>query len=336
MIKALEALDWLNQFDRPHLSINNRDCLDSIYRINAKENEVSGGILQIINFSSRSPDPWELPEALLHVGIVELHRGWEEEAEDHLTQAYTFYAPDSHRRAVAAWILGIAEWRWRNQEPAHYHWSEARKTFEKLVERHKSHHDLAKKDWYADRVKSMSQDLCGKVPEIVTWLAIFEPLMLSESSREISEILIQKIRRNQIDTANNLLHDLERRSGDQTDYLETPAILVECGKVGWEAGNLYFAAELIERAVARFSPRSHLQAVARWMLGAVQWQISARTEKARRNWERSIEDFEYLALRADLDNRQKRKSWYEETRASMGLALREKIKESYSDRDGVI
>jgi hypothetical protein len=72
------------------------------------------------------------------------------------------------------------------------------------------------------------------------------------------------------------------------------------------------------------------------MLGAVQWQISARAEKARRNWERSIEDFEYLALRADLDNRQNRKSWYEETRASMGLALREKIKESYSDRDGVI
>jgi hypothetical protein len=112
--------------------------------------------------------------------------------------------------------------------------------------------------------------------------------------------------------------------------LETPEILVECALAAYYSGNIFLAMELTEKAVARFSPRSHTQAVARWMLGVLQFQIPKKREKACRSCERALVEFEDLATKADYDNNPSRLAWYREKKELMGLALREKLKEAYA------
>ena len=88
--------------------------------------------------------------------------------------------------------------------------------------------------------------------------------------------------------------------------------------------------DLVERAVSRFPPDSHCQAISRWMSGAIQWLIPNRHEKARRSWQMCIEDIEKIIRRSDLEDKLERRLWYMAKVKTMKAALADMLKEVYS------
>lgn len=355
MIHILEALEWVNKFDISHINNDSRKCLEDSFRVTAKENEVRKNILQILEHSCGVADILDYPEALLNVGVLEFLRGWQEEAESHLFQAYALYHPRVHRRAVAAWILGIIEWRTRQNEAGKFHWREAQAIFTTICGDYVSSLEKVKGtqytdtkkmearergiqtkvDWYRGILDRMLIEMSKKVEEIYPWLTVFEKFHLGESSQKIREIFEKKLANNLYPSANSLIQEIQKRSLDFVQYIETPEILIECSLAAYHTGNLHMALELVDKAISRFPPDSHCQTIARWMSGAMCWDIPSGQSRARRNWQTCIGEMEMLAKKADQENKQDRRSWYLEKKETMKAALADMLKEVYSDNDKV-
>jgi hypothetical protein len=91
-------------------------------------------------------------------------------------------------------------------------------------------------------------------------------------------------------------------------------------------GNTHYAIELLRKSVLHFFPgigTYHKQAVARCMLGAVEWMNEHSRQQADTDWQRCIEEFENLRLWASRDHHQIKRDWYTEHRAILHEALLE-------------
>lgn len=108
------------------------------------------------------------------------------------------------------------------------------------------------------------------------------------------------------------------RSGET---LEKPEVRVECAVVAYRMGYLQESVKLFKSAIEMYKGKDggHYEAVAKWMLGCVQWQIPSQADDAIVSWENSIEIFE--SFRSLSSTQASRANWYATQVALMQEAL---------------
>jgi tetratricopeptide (TPR) repeat protein len=101
---------------------------------------------------------------------------------------------------------------------------------------------------------------------------------------------------------------------------ERAEIHVECAKYLYLIKDYSRATELLEIAIRLYQPNSHFEAVTRWLLGCVLWEIPGEKKTAFVEWERSIKGF-YLQKEQDRYSLQDIRNWYSENISRMENSL---------------
>ncbi len=330
MIKLNETLSWLNQFDNSHLRRTTQALVRHITNLQTPEDMRKQMINSAIKHSRNHIDRLELPELLLNICDVRYRQQAFTTARDYANAAVQLYPANNHRLAVARWILGMIAWELPDYKLAYSSWYYAREIFEKLEERSKAQKNEEMLKWYQEVLTRVNVDLFCTVEETYTWLDHFEPSHLSNAARQLNETITDKLEKNQFQDVYKLIDDLQTLGRSSTDLLENAEILIECTLALYRMGNLNEAVRMLQRAIDAFTPQSHHQAIARWMLGILLWETNDKNPIAIMNWEKCLENFDELARRADQANKQMRVAWYRKNRAIMAQAMSEKISEKLS------
>jgi tetratricopeptide (TPR) repeat protein len=343
MADLKNALKWLDAIDKSHLRDTIRDSVDRLKERRLSEAESKTEIEPLLTESRNSGDPWEYPEVLVHSAIIEYNNRRLPVALEYLKNAVLKYNGHYHRLAVAQWMLGFIQWELMENDNANENWKSAREAF------------LFMEEWYKKR--AIESAFATKVTraalfeEGFSWLNHHESSHLTRTPRELQTIIAKRLddmmKNKNKDKAQDtwiiyqLMYKLVDETRGSTDYMETAEAYVECGLAAYKMGHVGDAIRHLEQAIHHYHPGTHQQAVARWLLGIVQWEVEgfedpARLnlqdsfrDHARHNWQEAINIFEQAALHAQHRNRIAQAKWYSETLHVMQDALGEKIRSFY-------
>lgn len=356
MITLESAFSWLNQFNVSHLTSNIRQIVD--HWMDSGISDITfGGIKQRALLTITDLDPLERPEVLLAAALAENRRGQRDASRNSIREALKLYPEtlaNRHRRAVALWMAGILEYQALENMTAYSCWQAARLIFETLGSEARAVRDAEKARWYFDRVFEMRLEMAFTAEEAYTWLNVFPPppgrqpwlgeARISDGSGSASfemsharpaaglaktdspaYIIIDKVydqaRKHHYATARRFMDQLRFLSDRSPHHTEKPQVWLECGLAAHQMNLTEEAVELLRHASAMYGQRSHEQAVAFWMLGAVVWQMEDRRHEIIPYWEQAVSIFQDLETRSDHQNRQGRRDWYHHLLEILPLAL---------------
>lgn len=328
MITIIEALSWLKQFETSHLRRTTQALVRHITDLQTPEDKRRQMIASAIRNSRSYSDRFELPELLLQIAEVKYRQGNFKSAREYANAAVQIYTPDSHNLAAARWILGIIAWKLSDPKLAYSSWYYAREIFEKLASEAERQNDTEKVRWYNEQLEKINVELVCSPEETYTWLDVFEPSRLSKAAQQINNTLIEKLENNNFQDVYLLVENLKTLGSHSADHVEEAEILVECALAVYRMGNIQEAVRLLQKALGRFEPESHHQAVARWLLGILYWELPDQKTQAIAQWEKSLENFDQLGRKSDQQNLQSRLVWYRSHRNTMSEALNKKIREN--------
>lgn len=328
MIDIFEALSWLNVIDNS--SYLNNEVLRlsrNTRKLNRFDRKLSLMVERLRNAGQSSGDPLEKAEIFLHCAAIEYWRGWFPRAAWDAHEAVILYKNYDHRRAVAFWMLGTAQWKILRNHNAYASWDEARKIFQKRQTFFQ--HFAQERDWYKNRIWQMEVQLAARPEEIRTWLNRFEDSNLTSLSQQVVNCVEEKIRRQAYPNVYALIQDLLVANKRSDGTYEKAEVYLSFGLALYQLGHLHFAIELLRTAVPSFCPGTgtyHKQVVARCMSGAVEWMYKPARHQAIVDWTCSIEEFEKLRRWASRDNNQTKRDWYTERRRILCAALSERLR----------
>lgn len=328
MMKISEALSWLNHFENTHLRRTIQSLVKHIKDPTTPEVTREQMISSAIKNSRQNRDLMEYPEVLINCAHSKYDQEHYNAARDYAVAAIRTYPSGSHRLGVARWIVGIIYWKLPNNTLAFSSWYHARDIFNTLADRAATFKEQRQVDWYHEQLIEMNVDLVCTVEEIYTWLDYFEPSHLPTSAHQLIKAISDKLERGHFQDVYKLIEDLQTIGKSSSDILELSEILVESALAIYKMGNLNEAINLLKKAIDSFTPLSHYQAVSRWMLGVLQWNMPTQHNQAIINWEKCLEIFDILARKADHNNKQDRRKWYLEKRSYMDQALNARINEN--------
>jgi hypothetical protein len=133
MIGVFEALDWLNAIDgRTFLTEEELRLSMRARTVGLSDDEITGALNQLRDEGLASADPMERAEVFLHVAAIEFWRRLFLEVARDAIESIRVYRTlsDTHRRAAAAWILGMALWERAENNEAYTNWSDAKEIFQ--------------------------------------------------------------------------------------------------------------------------------------------------------------------------------------------------------------
>lgn len=319
MISVLQALGWLNAIDN-HSRLN-----DEHKRLMGAAMRVRTVLDRVRNLAHSTKDRFEKAEILLCCAALEHFHGCFPEAVRDAQEALILYDDDDdHRRAVALWILGMAQWELCRNHDAYQNWVEAKKIFKQRQILFQ--HFPIEQNWYKNHIWHMDVALACHPEEIESWLNCFEQSNLRASNQQIIKSMHNNIRRQTYSNEEAVIRDLQEAMRDCEQAYEKAEIYLEFGLGFHKMGKARYAIELLRNAVQNFQPGIglyHKQVVARWMLGAIKWTQPIFQSQAVTHWERCIEEFESLRRWADRDHLPAKEKWYAEHCAILRAALLE-------------
>jgi hypothetical protein len=320
MIGVFEALDWLNAIEgRSRLTAEEARLSMTARIVSLSDDEVRTTLRRLRSEGLASADPMERAEVLLNIAAIEYWRRWFADAARDADAATLTYRTlnDAHRRAVASWILGMAEWELLQNNDAYTNWDDARTVFIQ-----------GQTNWYPQPARRMQIDLVARPEEIFTWLNEFEGSRLTPASWQIIRLVQENIRQRRYSNANELLADLQEINRWSVGSFALAEACTECGLTAYQVGPTALATPLIEKAINDFAPgigNNHQQVIARCMLGALAWRENSQQRNARLCWIRCLTELEELEFQADRDNNQDQRRWYAERRDLLEAALEEQL-----------
>jgi hypothetical protein len=320
-----EALTRLNTFDRSYLNSSSKTWIGRILHAGETGADLDQEISDVVGRSQVLANPWGFAEFLLNLAVLEFEHSRFKGAHEHILTVLRIYPPESHRQAIALWILGWVEWARSDPYGAYAHWMQARQIYLYLHEQSLEQRQMARIAFYLECLREINVEMVTRVEELYTWLNAHEPSHMSDAARSLVNGLMQAAlegNSKKVYQQGNLLQKVGQGS---EDYLETTEIMVEFGMALYQVKNYSNAASSLRRAAAGFPPGSHRQAVVRWMAGLAQWQVQSERDGAISNWQQSIKDFEGLAQQASRSRNPDRAAWYAERIEVMKLALVQKI-----------
>jgi tetratricopeptide (TPR) repeat protein len=329
MITSFEALEWLNAIDGHSCLTDEERGLSMAARVASHSHEDARRLLDNLRDAGLSSgDPLERAEVALHLAAIEYWLAWYAEVVQDAREALRIYRNDQHRRAVAKWILAMAQWQISQNHGAYTNCSEAKQCFRERARELRDRPHFV--DWYNEWAWQMDLELTAKPEEIYTWLNWFqeETTSLTSSSRQLENFITENIGQQRYSDVYALMRDMQQSSQWSTDIYERAEVSFECGLAAYQMGNLGLAIELLKKAVQNFSPglgHNHKQVVARCMLGAVEWMHPGLRNQAAISWRRCIEEFRELKVQTDYANNQARPQWYAERIDLLEAALSERL-----------
>jgi len=216
-------------------------------------------------------------------------------------------------------------WQMKENDAAYNYWSGAKDIFTGLAEAEVRNHDINMVNWYYARIDAMRLDLVFTAEEAFYWLNFFENSHLSDPAKSFADEIRRRIQQKDYPLAYEIGRNLSRISHNRLDTNETAEAWVVIGLASLQMGNPRQAMDYLQRGAAAFVPWGHKQAVTRWMLGIAQWLIPEEADQAIRNWTNAIDAFNGLSVKADRENDQFKKDWYDVNISIMGRALLIKI-----------
>ncbi len=327
MNQLTDGLEWLNRPDTSHLSAAMRERLSWIMNPREDPQAVFDAIDQVMQDARSSADPLEQPEALVYCAVAVFYRGRLNTARGYLQEVVRLYDGSIHRQAVARWMLGFVEWSMFERELAVKNWQAAHEAIQSLV------------SWYQELDGSMNADAkfarANSFAEAIRWLNEFEPSHLSAESREVVDMINRSIdaaeQRGEAElntrAVSQLMEKLQAGTEESEDYLETAEAFLECGYSAYRMRHYVEAIRCLRLSARGYHPFTHQQAVARWALGIVQWEMEPYWSEAQANWEQAIDIMEELAINARYQNLDERWEWYNDTIETMRNALHERMKQ---------
>lgn len=328
MITLHEALDWLNLVDVPHLDAIQRETMKQARSVASMEDTTH--LIDLALQSSRaSGDSLAFPEALLNSTVLLFYHDDLNEAHHLAEEALAFYNDGSlqsrHRRASTLWMLGQIELELHQRNQAHLRWAETRDLFRQLSEESQASHESARRSWYLDRLRQIECDIVCLPEETFGWLNRFEPSSLESDARQVRDLILKRIKARVYGSSNMLMRDMRMICRDGSDYRETPEVMVEAALLAYESNDLQMSMDLLQNATAYFYPNTHQQVVARWMLGAVQWNLPTHVQAAMHHWRLCLLGFSNLTLHAEQTNQLDRAQWYAATRQTLEMAFNDHV-----------
>jgi tetratricopeptide (TPR) repeat protein len=320
-----EALTRLNTFERSYLTPSSKAWIGRVSHTGETGADLDQEIREVIEQSQALVNPWGYAEFLLNLAVLEFEHSRYKGAHEHVLTALRIYPPESHRQAIALWILGWVEWARSDPYTAYSHWMQARQIYLNLHLQSVEERQLARISFYLECLQEINIEMVSRVEELYTWLNAHEPSHLSDAATSLVNGLMQSALEGNSKKVYQQGSLLQKVAQASEDYLEAMEIMVECGMALYQVKNFSNAGSMLRRAAAGFPPGSHRQAVARWMSGLAQWQVQSERDSAINNWQQSIKDFEGLEQQAWRSRNPDRAAWYAERIEAMKLALVQKI-----------
>ncbi len=158
--------------------------------------------------------------------------------------------------------------------------------------------------------------------DVYMWLNEFDRTSLSATAAILKDHIVCAVMSDEFEDAYQVLEQLRFYKGASLEPWERGEILVECGRAYCGMGNPYGTMHMLRNALDDFAPASHKLAVTRLLLGIVQRSVDTERMQAIVNWQKAVDEFQKLQLKADYDNDCDRKEWYDRRLEELKADLR--------------
>ncbi|MFH1633959.1 MAG: hypothetical protein ABIG63_08085 [Chloroflexota bacterium] len=342
-----QVIGWLNEYDRSHLDDECRALFTQISDTTISESQRDDLINDVIQVGRSKSDPLIYPEVLVLCSEYFFKRDRFTEARKYLNEAKDIYLgferSGRHRLFVTLWLLGIVEWKMVTHYAAHWDWKNATEIVNEIAEEEKGGPYDEMAQWYKEREEEMKVSLAGTAEETYTWLifsktGLFgnlrgkpeipkepETSYLSSELIQWRDAMIMNIRDEKYGQAYLDIQNLTEIVNKRSSRWEKAEIELACGLALHQMQNHEAAEIRVIQAVNIFFPYTHRVAVARWMLGIIQWKNESKRSEALNNWRKSIDDFSSLLERANTENKKDRVKWYTNACAVLERAMEQRI-----------
>lgn len=324
MITLKEAAGWLNEMRPSELGPANRLSINQMMDETLDKVKIREKILQdllSVNLNHRGNE--EALEVLFQVAIQ--YAVWEDwrNAISVLQRVVEGYHPGSHRRGVVHWTLGIALYDQLEERSAHDHWMQARKLFADRAVAELRAENFRASTWYQSILLRMRIDCACHVQEAcLHWLTSTHwPSTLTSLSMNLVRQLEKEICAKKYPKVYETANRLSQLAVNRLRVGETPEALMMIGLAISEMQNYEKAEEFFTHARSLYEPVSHGAVIARWALGNIYWQTTAKYEQAIKSWRDALEMTEELRRREDHQHNDEKMNWYRSTGDVMTDAL---------------
>jgi hypothetical protein len=174
----------------------------------------------------------------------------------------------------------------------------------------------------------MDLELVARPEEIACWLNHFEGSSLRAPTQQVVNRVREQARRQAYSNVYVLIQDLQEGSRRSQGFHETAELHLEFGLAVYQLKNWHAAIAFLRHAVRDFYPgfgSYHKQAVARCLLGAMEWLVDSTHRQAAADWIQCLDEFENLRWQADSDNCQEKEAWYARRCELLRAALLERV-----------
>jgi hypothetical protein len=125
----------------------------------------------------------------------------------------------------------------------------------------------------------------------LAWLTVLEESHLSQPTRSLVQKLAQGLKQNDLPNlwqTYYLLINLRRTFSDPLEQAETT---LECGLIIYQLGDMQKAIQLLTEAEQLYGNNKHYQAVLRWMVGCIQWELPEERSHSYESWSECLHLF---------------------------------------------
>lgn len=331
MTDFAQVFTWLNQFDRSHLKPTTEPNLETARNPQAAEAARTQALNAASDTTKRSYDLWEYPEFLLTRAGIEYQRQNYQAAADTIAEALAGYLslPHSdHRQAVANWLAGCVQWKLRDHLYAVDVWRAAREKFVQMGEYWQMEGNQERADWYADKALDMSVALACTPEECYIWyqwLDQLEKFSPGLAQSKLQKRMVEAVRQPDHALVNQTIGSLVQLAKYQPNGQEKAEAYLACSMAKYQIQEPAEAYRYLRMAIAIYHPGVAHQALARWVLGAMQWNEDGLAEAAIKNWTLCLKALASLRERANWDKDTGHLKFYQDKMRLMELAFALKV-----------
>jgi len=171
MISMENVFAWLNEFQGSSLTGPDIILRDAISQKISQGRffEAYQAIEFLKTYENNRENAFERGEIWLECGLAYYDMGNSIEAIKSLKMAEKEFPPASHEHAVTRWMLGTVQWSFESDNAeAMVNLKEAIEEFRSLEKMSEQDRRVREKDWYADRIEDMEENLRERISEKFT------------------------------------------------------------------------------------------------------------------------------------------------------------------------
>lgn len=330
MTTTAQILEWFNWERSSALSERFSYWVWLIRETSTPDNEKRETAQSVVNMARLLPNPLEQAEVLVHCGIYYIEIGLYDDARRLLLDARNIYElrGDHHHTGVIDWAIYMALHRNGEFQQAYFWAASARNKFTDFIQLRARQSNKLQEKWYRERVLDFTCNLASSPHYIYIWMTE-EPRGRKWLRPHAVQIRDQLSAIKNRGSARETYEKMELLLGvcrESMEPCESAEAYAYCGLVEIDRGNRMNAIRLYRSAVSHYRPGSHEQVHARWMLGLAQMESPENHCDGIKNLETCLEDMKQLKTKADQQNKEDDRRWYEAQSEGMLQALNQLLR----------